>query len=195
MRSLLHGVSASVNLVFDKPDMRPAMAWKKLSAKQKETELARKRRVYRDNPEQRLKSKKRATRWFQENHEYALEVMAAARDRQPRNEKLWFTAKRRARENQTEFTISKQDVVVPDRCPVFDIPFLLTGGNGVQPNLPSLDRIDSQKRYVPGNVMVISHRANSLKSNATFEEIEALYKHMLRLRNSGVCFDEGTART
>jgi hypothetical protein len=43
-----------------------------------------------------------------------------------------------------------------------------------EPNSPSLDRIDNTKGYVPGNVWVISWRANDLKRNATLEELKLL---------------------
>jgi hypothetical protein len=38
----------------------------------------------------------------------------------------------------------------------------------------SLDRIVPELGYVKGNIAVISNRANSLKSNATLEELERL---------------------
>ena len=37
---------------------------------------------------------------------------------------------------------------------------------------PSLDRIDPNKGYVPGNIIVICHRANCIKADATAKEIE-----------------------
>jgi hypothetical protein len=42
----------------------------------------------------------------------------------------------------------------------------------------SLDRIDSDKGYVKGNVQVISYRANMLKSNASIEELEKVLNWM-----------------
>ena len=46
------------------------------------------------------------------------------------------------------------------------------------PNSYSLDRIDSSKGYIPGNVWVISRRANAIKSDATLEELELLVKNL-----------------
>jgi hypothetical protein len=65
------------------------------------------------------------------------------------------------------------DVVVPDRCPVLGIP-LVVGVGVVGPNSPTLDKIIPALGYVPGNVVVISHRANSIKHNATSTELFAV---------------------
>lgn len=39
---------------------------------------------------------------------------------------------------------------------------------------PTLDRIHPDIGYVPGNVMVISAKANRMKNNASLEELKAL---------------------
>lgn len=45
---------------------------------------------------------------------------------------------------------------------------------------PSLDRIIPTLGYVPGNVWVISHRANELKRDATLQEIQMLAANLAR---------------
>jgi len=45
-------------------------------------------------------------------------------------------------------------------------------------NSPSLDRIDNSKGYVPGNIAVISMRANMIKNNATLAELKAIVAYM-----------------
>ena len=41
-------------------------------------------------------------------------------------------------------------------------------------NSPTLDRIDNDRGYVPGNVVVVSYMANSIKTNATAEQVLAV---------------------
>ena len=88
---------------------------------------------------------------------------------------LFRVAKDRAKKRGVEFSISVEDVVVPPVCPVLDMDLVCgfgtanrSGGNW---NSPSLDRIDNTKGYVKGNVQVISHLANSMKSVATEQQL------------------------
>lgn len=68
-----------------------------------------------------------------------------------------------------------KDIVIPTHCPVFG--WVLRAG-GRHFNSMSIDRVDSSKGYIPGNVKVISLRANQLKNNATIEELENIVKYM-----------------
>lgn len=51
-------------------------------------------------------------------------------------------------------------------------------------NSPSLDKINPIKGYVKGNVRVISQRANWLKNDATYEEMETIFNDFRQLRES-----------
>lgn len=79
-------------------------------------------------------------------------------------------AKRRAKQSNIEFNITVEDIVIPKLCPILNIP-LISDSNKITDNSASLDRIDSSKGYIKGNVGVISFRANTIKSNATYEEL------------------------
>lgn len=81
-------------------------------------------------------------------------------------------AKRRARKKGLEHTITHVDIVIPSHCPLLGIPLIKNQGTGGNDNSPSLDRIDSTKGYTPDNIWVISYKANTIKSNATLEELE-----------------------
>lgn len=58
-------------------------------------------------------------------------------------------------------------------CPVLGIP-LVHGAGRAQDNSASIDCFYPELGYVPGNVNVISFRANMIKSVATLAEIQAL---------------------
>ena len=91
---------------------------------------------------------------------------------------LWRTAKKRAARRGVPFTITPDDIVIPDTCPLLGIPIIYTVGAGQSPNLPSLDQIDPGKGYTPGNVMVVSYRANRLKCDATPDELITIATNM-----------------
>ena len=90
-------------------------------------------------------------------------------------------AKTRAAENDVPFTITQAYVhwLAKDAtsCPVLGIPFQYAG-NKLCDNSASLDRFIPSNGYVPGNVWIISHKANRMKSDATLEEIEKVYRYM-----------------
>jgi hypothetical protein len=91
---------------------------------------------------------------------------------------LFREGRRRAKEKGLDFTIRLDDVPgIPSHCPILGIP-IVAGSNNLHPGSPSLDRIDSTRGYIPGNVKVISHRANVLKGNMTLAEAENLVKYM-----------------
>lgn len=85
------------------------------------------------------------------------------------------SAKYRASKSGTPFNLGLEDIVVPDFCPVLGIRIFFTyGSRATRDTQPSLDRIIPEKGYVKGNVIVVSFRANRIKSNATADEILAV---------------------
>lgn len=82
--------------------------------------------------------------------------------------KLYYRAKQRTQKNGREFSISIEDIVIPNVCPVL----------GIIMDRPSLDRKDSKRGYSKDNIEVISTRANMLKNNATIEELEAVVRYL-----------------
>ena len=92
---------------------------------------------------------------------------------------MWSRAKYRAAHKGREFTITKEDIVIPERCPLLGIPLVCHRGKGSQQgNSPSLDRKDPEKGYIKGNVWVISNRANTLKNDATLTELKTLVENL-----------------
>jgi hypothetical protein len=86
-----------------------------------------------------------------------------------------LAAHARARKAGVPCTIIHSDIVIPSHCPVLGLPlYRQLGKQGGGPNSPSLDRITPELGYIPGNIIVISSRANRIKSDATPEEMQAL---------------------
>lgn len=87
---------------------------------------------------------------------------------------LLHSARARARRRGDAFTITRADVQIPTHCPVLGIPLVRTNSGAQTSNSPSLDQLVPGRGYVPGNVRVISWRANDLKRNATVDELRRL---------------------
>ena len=86
--------------------------------------------------------------------------------------KMHQRAKQRCRESGREFTISVEDITIPDICPILGIPLNVNSGRpGAYKNSPSLDRIDNSKGYTPDNIQVISQEANAMKRSASNSEL------------------------
>ena len=52
---------------------------------------------------------------------------------------------------------------------------------------PSLDRFDNTAGYIPDNVWIISHRANTIKRDASLEELRMLAKNLARFKTFARC--------
>lgn len=104
-----------------------------------------------------------------------------ARTRDPRSV-LYFNAKARAKRDGLPFTITQDDLTIPSHCPILGIPLAAAKGRGGADHSPSLDRIRPELGYVPSNVIVISNRANRLKSDATIKELRDIASFYATLR-------------
>ncbi len=76
--------------------------------------------------------------------------------------KLIKRAQRGAKKREIEFAITQADILPllkPGACPLSGYKFRYTYG-AYDPYAPSIDRIDSNKGYVPGNIRVICYILN-----------------------------------
>jgi hypothetical protein len=88
-------------------------------------------------------------------------------------------ARRRAKGKGIACTITWKDISpLPTHCPVFGYKLNYGPGRGLKlyenKAAASLDRIRNSRGYVPGNVIVISLRANLLKGQATLAELRKI---------------------
>lgn len=93
---------------------------------------------------------------------------------------MFFKAKQRAKKKNIEFSITIDDIVVPEKCPYLGTLLEWKLGVRAKKNSPSLDRIDNSKGYTKDNIEVISWQANTMKSNATREELKQFAEVILR---------------
>jgi hypothetical protein len=89
-------------------------------------------------------------------------------------------ARRRAKKSGLAFELTADDIIIPDRCPVFG--FELSRGGGTD-NSPSIDRIDNAKGYLRGNVVVVSMLANRIKNNSTTDQLKQVVEFYEKLTN------------
>ena len=89
---------------------------------------------------------------------------------QNRNYKRFSQRRTQAKVDRIEFTISMNDLSYPVMCPLLGIPIHYHSSYS-RDNWPSIDRIDNSKGYIPGNVWIISSRANRIKSDSNPGEL------------------------
>lgn len=100
----------------------------------------------------------------------AIAAHERARQKRANNPKLAMIipAKARSRKFNVPFDITENDIDIPCVCPVLGIEIKKNaGGAGGVSTSTSLDRVIPKNGYTRGNICVISHRANTLKSSAT----------------------------
>lgn len=83
--------------------------------------------------------------------------------------------KNSARQRKKQCNLTIEDIIIPTHCPILGIPLVFGTGMATD-NSPSVDRIRSNEGYIKGNIIIISHRANTIKNNATVEELYKIAK-------------------
>lgn len=104
------------------------------------------------------------------------DLMREHRDTHP-VEGLLYSARARAKKHGIICTLTKEDIKIPEVCPVLGIPIHI-GSRGDKDNSASLDRIVPSRGYTPENVRVISWRANRIKCDATYDELVAITNYV-----------------
>lgn len=92
--------------------------------------------------------------------------------------RMLYAAHRSAISKGLPFSLTAEDLVIPERCPVLGIKILLLSGRGRLDCAPSLDRVDPSKGYTRTNTRIISERANRIKNNGTAEEHEKIARYI-----------------
>ena len=152
---------------------------------------------YQNNKE---KVKVKAKQYYHDNKEKVLENVKNYRDanrpliqqkgkeyyRRKLKNRLLNAARARARKYGYEFDLTVDDIIMPKYCPLLGIEMFVTESRkGKKHSSFSLDRIDSSKGYVKGNVWVISMMANSMKSDSNYEDFKKMADNWKQYHENG----------
>lgn len=104
-------------------------------------------------------------------------------------ETLYWGARSRAKEKNVPIDITKEDITIPEKCPLLGIPLMVAvGKRAPMPNSPTLDRKIPALGYIKGNIQVISFKANVMKSDASLAEMQVLVKNWEDLVNGSTLY-------
>lgn len=146
--------------------------------KEHQNKLAKKAREY------QLSHKKQCARRSKEyGRIHRLEISARNREARQKNPLKFLLrgAKDRAQRFGVLFNLTEADVFMPETCPVLGIKLNIHfgKGNGIRfDDSPSLDKIENSRGYIPGNVRIISWRANRLKQDGNADEHERIARYI-----------------
>lgn len=100
------------------------------------------------------------------------------------------TRKQVAKRQNIPFTITFEELIQPTHCPVFgiELDYEWSGEYRRNPNKATIDKVVPELGYVPGNVFVISWRANKLKCNMTLGELESILRYIKENKSNGESF-------
>lgn len=139
-------------------------------------------------------NKDKLRQYYQANREWILAKGKESRSGLEGSIKVMLqSAKQRARAKGLDFDIDADYLlsIAPQFCPVdgqaLDWNKELSQNGRSHSTSPSLDRIDSTKGYVKGNVRIIGDQWNRWKSNMSLYDIEKLYHYMRDILH---CVDE-----
>ena len=164
------------------------------------------------NPDNREANKNSVKRWIEAHPNYTAErykekhemykKTCAERYRRLKENEPWVVAyptiKQRAKTKNMEFNLDVEYIknIWTDKCPVLDIPLysavFKSGGkrneSKARPrdNSPTIDRINSSKGYIKGNVCIMSHRANMIKNCGTLEEHKKVVAFLEKINESNI---------
>lgn len=141
---------------------------------------AEKRKWATENPE-RVKASKKASR--ERNRPYWANYFATHLE--TRKQALFAGTKARAKRTGIPFDLVFSDIVWNEVCPVLGIPInyeLKARKRG--DDSPSLDRTRPELGYTKGNVVVMSWRANWIKTNSTIDEVAKLMDYLVKVRSN-----------
>ena len=145
-----------------------------------------------EKPNKKGKSKGKTIGWRTTNNDYRASrcLDCEKKEFEVRYSKNPFpqmrsNAKIRSKQDGRIFDVSTEYLksIFPkdSRCPVLGVKFDMSyKKGGVRKYSPTVDKIIPEKGYVEGNLIIVSHIVNRLKSDANYEEMEKILKYYLK---------------
>lgn len=96
---------------------------------------------------------------------------------------LWYRSKENAKRKNVEFDLDIEDIVIPEYCPYLNVKLIYDVEDREKNNYYSIDRIDSTKGYVKGNIQIISMLANTMKNKATDKQLITFSENCLKIHS------------
>lgn len=85
---------------------------------------------------------------------------------------LWAKYRHKRGGFEGEYNLTESDLEWPEFCPALGIKFKYESqSNRRADDAPTIDRIDSSRGYVRGNVQILSRKANRIKNDGTPDEV------------------------
>lgn len=124
----------------------------------------------------------RAKKNLNKNRLHTNEVKRNGIRKNPVSYMLW-QVKSRAKKSNIPFNLEHRDIIIPPICPVLGIRLEINSGHSGE-NSPSVDRIVPELGYVKGNIKIISNKANSIKNNASIQDLEKVLEYVKSFKTS-----------
>lgn len=91
-------------------------------------------------------------------------------------------AKERSCRYNVPFDIDREylNSIMTEFCPALEIKLSYIDNTTIKDNSATIDRIVPELGYVKGNIQILSHKANRMKTNATRDELVAFAQWIMR---------------
>ncbi len=98
---------------------------------------------------------------------------------------LFNTKKSDAKRKNIHFSLKFEEMIFPVCCPVFNFELNYFPKGKVVYNSPSFDRLDGDMGYTKSNVLIVSWKANTIKSFGSLKDLEKIVLFYQKLSTGG----------